>query len=389
MKQITELRIFLASPGDVDVERTIVKEVIDEINITYGTPNGISIKLVNWENYSFPAMGDDPQDVINNQLPFDYDVFLCIFWTRIGTATNRARSGTVEELETALRKREAGEDIEIMGYFKTEPPSSLKDITEQYFEVRKLQKEFGENCLYKEYTATEKFQDIFRIHFTQYLNQKFSYLEKSKKLIAVAPVQPPIEIGNEKRNEIYKKLNSLNLDASVDTAVYDTLEIITDKSSELTIVLDDISSTMNELSEKVSSRTAELNTINNISDTRLKIKKRKIIVNQLANELDVISDKYELYVPEFKNHYLELINSYVSLYSKYEKYLSETDRETKSNLITTIDEAIEALTDLLVEMDSVPKVTSKYGQAQIRQMKLLKELVDEILFGRELLDQIE
>jgi len=31
MKQISELRIFLASPSDVEVERTMVKEVIDEL----------------------------------------------------------------------------------------------------------------------------------------------------------------------------------------------------------------------------------------------------------------------------------------------------------------------------------------------------------------------
>ena len=69
--------------------------------------------------------------------------------------------------------------------------------------------------------------------------------------------------------------------------------------------------------------------------------------------------------------------------------MSDADKESKIFLLTNIDEACMSLTDLLVEMDKVPKITSKYGQASIRQMKLLKELVEEILFGRELLDQIE
>lgn len=178
MKQISELRIFLASPGDVQVERTIVQEVLSELNITYGTPNGINLKLVNWEDYSYPSIGEDPQDLINSQLPFDYDVFLVLFWTRIGTPTNRSKSGTIEELEIALKKKENGEDIEIMGYFKTEAPASLNEITEQYFEVKKLQADFGKNSLYKEFASTDKFKDIFRINFTNYLNEKFSKKDK-------------------------------------------------------------------------------------------------------------------------------------------------------------------------------------------------------------------
>lgn len=387
MKQITELRIFLASPGDVEVERTMVREVLDELNVTYGTPNGISLKLVNWEDYSFPGIGDDPQDVVNNQLPFDYDVFLCIFWTRIGTPTKRAKSGTLEELEIAREKKKNGENIEIMGYFKTEGPASTKDIDEQFFEVQKLQKEFGKDCLYKEFASTNKFSDIFRMNFTNYLNQKFSNLAKPENLLPA--IKPKIEIGNPKRNEIYAKLKSLNLELIENTDLIDTMEVVTNKSNELTIVLSDISSTMNELTAKVSKKADELKVVNNITDTRLKLSKRKIIVNQLANELDVISDKYELYVPEFKEHYVELVNSYIDLYTRYEKYMSDADKDSKMILLNNIDEASMSLADLLVEMDKVPKITSKYGQASIRQMKILKELVEEILFGRELLDQIE
>ena len=387
MKQISELRIFLASPGDVQVERTIVQEVLSELNITYGTPNGINLKLVNWENYSYPSIGEDPQDVINSQLPFDYDVFLCLFWTRIGTPTKRSKSGTIEELEIALKKKENGENVEIMGYFKTEPPASLNELTEQYFEVKKLQSEFGKNCLYKEFTSTDKFSEIFRINFTNYLNDKFSNLPKTKALIPSA--KNNIEIGNKKRNEIYAKLKSLNLDQVVNKELLDTMEIITDKSNEMTIVLNDITNNMNEMSEKVSAKTDEMNVVNQISDNRLRLKKSKIVANQLANELDVISDKYEVYIPDFKDHYLDLVHSFIDLYGNYEKYMSNEDKKVKTELIESIDSSIESLTDLLVEMDKVPKITSKYGQAQIRQMKLLKILVEEILFGRELMDQIE
>ena len=59
-------------------------------------------------------------------------------------------------------------------------------------------------------------------------------------------------------------------------------------------VMEDISNTMNDLSTKVNRKTDEINKINKIKDTKLRLHKHKISVNQLANELDLISDKYEL-----------------------------------------------------------------------------------------------
>lgn len=387
MKQINELRIFLASPSDVEVERAIVYEVLSELNNTFGTPHGISLKLINWELYSFPAIGTDPQDVINNQLPMDYDVFVCIFWTRIGTPTSRSKSGTIEEFENALSKIENGEDVEIMGFFKTEPPLSLKDLNEQFLEVRQLQKDFGKTCLYKEFTSTEKFKEVFRISFSNYLNKKYSKLTKKQNSIPMVPSK--IEIGNERRNEIYLKLKSLNLENTQNADFFDTLEVIADKSNELTISLESISRNMEELTKKVVSKTEEMNFVNRISDTKLRFQKSKTIANQLANELDVISDNYDVFIPDFKEHYKDLIQSFIKIFTEYEKYMSEKEKMIKTDLISSIDGAIESLTDLLVEMDKVPKITSKYGQAHIRQMKLLKDLVEELLYGRELLDQIE
>ncbi len=275
----------------------------------------------------------------------------------------------------------------IFGYFKTEPPSSLKDLSEQYFQVRKLQEDFGKDCLYKEFTSTEKFKEIFRINFTHFLNNKFKNHSNERNTLPV--INTPIEIGNPKRNEIKAKLNSLNLVAKDDSNLLDAVDIITEKSNELVIILSDITENMNSMTNKITSRTEEMNVINKISDVKLKLKKAKINANQLANELEVISDKYEVYIPDFKENYLDLVHKFISVYTQYQTYMSDAISAAKNDLISTIDESIESVTDLLVQMDSVPKITSKYGQAQIRQMKLLKGLVEEILFGRELLDQIE
>lgn len=120
MKEIKQIQVFLASPGDVSNERQIVEETIEELNLTWGKPNNYNLYLETWEKSSYPGMGLDGQETINRQLNFDFDVFICIFWKKLGTPTGRAESGTIEELEIALKKRKTNPQIEIMGYFKEE-----------------------------------------------------------------------------------------------------------------------------------------------------------------------------------------------------------------------------------------------------------------------------
>ena len=47
-------------------------------------------------------MGSDPQQIINSQVSDEYDIFIGILWTRFGTPTERAGSGTEEEFSWSL-----------------------------------------------------------------------------------------------------------------------------------------------------------------------------------------------------------------------------------------------------------------------------------------------
>ena len=49
-----------------------------------------------------PAMGDRPQAIINKQVLANCDLLVAVFWTRIGSPTGVAVSGTVEEIQEHL-----------------------------------------------------------------------------------------------------------------------------------------------------------------------------------------------------------------------------------------------------------------------------------------------
>ena len=126
------LQVFVASPADVSEERAVLDTVIAELNQTWSRNLSMTFEVLKWETNSRPGFDQDPQAVINSQLPNDYDVFLGIFWSRLGTPTGRASSGTVEEFERAhTRFRSTGSVPEIMLYFKDAPISPSKvDISQ-------------------------------------------------------------------------------------------------------------------------------------------------------------------------------------------------------------------------------------------------------------------
>jgi hypothetical protein len=44
------IRVFLASPGDLDEERRAAKETVDEINKTWFESLGYHVELMGWED---------------------------------------------------------------------------------------------------------------------------------------------------------------------------------------------------------------------------------------------------------------------------------------------------------------------------------------------------
>ena len=86
-----------------------------------------------WETHATPEMGDRPQAIINGQLLKKADLLIAIFWTRIGSPTGAAKSGTVEEIEEHI-----GAGKPAMIYFSSAPvrPDSIDE--KQYSALREF-----------------------------------------------------------------------------------------------------------------------------------------------------------------------------------------------------------------------------------------------------------
>jgi hypothetical protein len=102
-----DLRIFVSSPGDVGREREIAQRIIARLQGEFTAQARLTPYF--WEHEPMLANAGDYQE--NIPAPGDFDIFLCLLWSRLGTrlgSKHRTQdgktfeSGTVYEFENAL-----------------------------------------------------------------------------------------------------------------------------------------------------------------------------------------------------------------------------------------------------------------------------------------------
>lgn len=167
------IKIFLASPGDVDTERRHVEKVKEEINRTVAADKGIVLEVVSSQN-AFPSYGKDGQAILNEQIGKmqEYELFIGIMWNRIGTPTPRAKSGTAEEFARAVRSLIRKGKPQVWFYFREAPAHlTTKEQLRQRGEALEFKAKFRDKGLFREYKTPANFRDQLREHLTLWLNQ--------------------------------------------------------------------------------------------------------------------------------------------------------------------------------------------------------------------------
>lgn len=102
-QKITGLRVVLASPTDVKRERDSFAKIIEQVNNDTARPAGIH--LWRWETDSRPGFNPmGPQGLIDKILRVaQCDLFVGIFWNRIGSVTKFGKTGTEHEFQRAYQ----------------------------------------------------------------------------------------------------------------------------------------------------------------------------------------------------------------------------------------------------------------------------------------------
>jgi hypothetical protein len=175
------LKVMIASPSDVANERQAIRDLVSEWNYIHAEDRKLVLMPVGWETHSTPTMGERPQAIINKQVLANCDLLVAVFWTRLGSPTGQAASGTVEEIEEHL---DAGKPA--MLYFSSVPlrPDSVSD--EQYKALTSFKEECYRRGLVESYDSLPEFRDKFSRQLAQTIIRDFADLHAGEASGAIS-----------------------------------------------------------------------------------------------------------------------------------------------------------------------------------------------------------
>lgn len=177
----TVIPVMIASPSDVHAARAQTRDVLLEWNYVHSDATGLVLMPVGWETHSSPELGSTAQDLINERVLKDCDLLIGIFWTRMGTPTANASSGTAEEIE---RHVAAGKPA--MLFFSSAPvaPESLDSV--QYASLQAFRKWAQSKGLIEIFAHAEEFKDKLKRQL-QIALARSPYLKRIRKQSSSAP----------------------------------------------------------------------------------------------------------------------------------------------------------------------------------------------------------
>jgi hypothetical protein len=286
-RQTQILQVFVASPSDVDAEREILDSVVAQLNQSWSKSSGVTFELLKWETNVRPAFANDPQLSINSQIGQDYDVFIGIFWGRLGTPTPRANSGTIEEFENALRRHNVTSGVpEIMLYFKDAPIPPSKIDTQQLQGVLDFKSSFAaRGGFYSEFEDLTGFESSLRAHLSA-IAQSFSADKNFRGVV------------NSEHNPSFIA-NELIMSEEDDYGYIDYIEIHSERQIDMLSAINKINEATVRIGEQVTQHTAEMTSGAKDSKDARRLLKRVAddmdnYANIMANEINRLSNAREV-----------------------------------------------------------------------------------------------
>ena len=153
-------RVVVGSPGDVAEERKIARDIIYSWNDDNAHTYSAVLLPVLWETHAVPEIGDRPQAIINRQLIETSQILIGIFWSRMGTPTGKAVSGTAEEIFKFVEA-----DKPVLVYFCSRSIPQTTDL-QQFSLLKKFKTEIKKRGLIAEFETEQDLKDNLLKHLT-------------------------------------------------------------------------------------------------------------------------------------------------------------------------------------------------------------------------------
>jgi len=155
-------RVLIASPSDLAEERQAATDAVNDWNAQHAFAESVVLLPVKWETHAVPQSGMRPQQAINEQLVQGCDILVGMFWTKIGTSTGVAESGTVEEIDQFVA---AGKPA--MLYFSSRPIDPNRIDMRQHKRLKTFQEATYRSALVGNFTTVDELRQTLLHHLME------------------------------------------------------------------------------------------------------------------------------------------------------------------------------------------------------------------------------
>ncbi|MDA5558820.1 DUF4062 domain-containing protein [Shimia sp. MMG029] len=372
-KNIKQFDVFISSPSDVDAERDIVEEAIDQINKLKGEKEGFRLNPLRWERDVAPEMGGQPQALINKQIGDDYDIFVGILCNRFGQKTENFDSGTEEEFRMAFDRLSSDEGgPEILFYFKDPRRSELPIDAEQFLKVSKFKEQIGSLGVYGEFDTPENLK-------TKLLTALMKALDRISEA-ALAEAQ-----GDDRQVDTVSENSSAMVvvdSFDEDLGLMELSDMISDALDNFIETIDRMAASTARFGTKLMVRTNEISNLKQTGDTRQDRKNAKLVVDKVASEMRRFTHLLDQDVPDARREFGVALRC-----TQHAVIISDQDGMTGDGELEAIVDSFQALRNTIDmvygqvagfkdAIGSTPRLTSNLNQAKRHAMNSVSDLLE-------------
>ena len=205
----TTYRVLIASPSDLAEEREAATLAINDWNAQHAAAEGIVLLPVKWETHARPESGVRPQGAINAQIVQTCDMLIGMFWTKIGTSTGVAESGTVEEINQFVEPQKPA-----LLYFSNRPIDPGKIDLKQHRKLKAFKDETYRQALVGSFDSVIELRTTLLRDLTRQLramtairpNARRSKLDEARQITEIISLQKRMNISPEEYQSYRDKL---------------------------------------------------------------------------------------------------------------------------------------------------------------------------------------
>lgn len=372
----TIITVFISSPGDVQSERQFVLNEMQSWNQRNSREKGCFLNARTWEDVVAPDRDTYSQNVINRQIGDSYDVFLGIMWSRFGTPTQSAQSGTEEEYDRAISRNDSGEFLSVSFFFKTSDVPMDKIDGDQISKIAEFKKKIAEaGCFYKDFREENQLSrglDILFDHIAKRVDD-YPVFDSRKLEIHVPNITPDTE-----KHIVVHRSEDIALDEPGLFDLNDALELST---TAFVALIGEWADEIQILGNAMGKATDQMNDLSKYGQPDQKLLREN--VHNISLKFDDFSNFCESKLDdldEVMNNFSKSMQSLIDVSNDFNNSDNDIDNALISvnSLIDGSNDAHRSGLEFMGVISNLPRLSKQFNSARSRVVRCQKNFLELI-----------